>query len=102
MAKETKKAQEADGENTQDFSTRVEGQYFNFKVTRSDYNSLLNALGPGNKVNAFHNFLVDTVEDSSEAELLKILAAKPGSEIAIGTPIFDAYTPDLKVTVKKL
>ncbi|MFA0810850.1 putative phage tail assembly chaperone [Microbulbifer epialgicus] len=101
MAKETKKAQESVDENTQEFNTFIEGQSFKFKVTRTKYNSLLNALGPGNKVNAFHNFLVDTVEDGGEAELLKILAAKPGSEIGIGTPIFDAYTPDLKVTVKK-
>ncbi|WP_226648129.1 putative phage tail assembly chaperone [Microbulbifer variabilis] len=96
-----KASAETINENTQDFDVSVEGQDIEFKVTRSDYNKLVNQLGPGNKVNAFHNFLVSTVTEEGKPALLKVLADKPGSEIAIGSDIYEAYTPDLKVTVKK-
>ncbi|BBM04167.1 putative phage tail assembly chaperone [Microbulbifer sp. GL-2] len=102
MAKATKEVQEITDENTQDFNAHIEGQDFVFKVTRGEYNSLVNVLGPGNKVNAFHNFLVSTVSDDGKEALVKILANKPGSEITIGTNIYEAYTPDLNVVVKKL
>ncbi|WHI45039.1 putative phage tail assembly chaperone [Microbulbifer sp. VAAF005] len=91
----------ATNENTQEFEVTIDGNEVQFKVTRSDYNKLVNQLGPGNKVNAFHNFLVSTVTDEGKQTLLKVLTDMPGSEIAIGTDIYEAYTPDLQVTVKK-
>ncbi|WP_299940118.1 putative phage tail assembly chaperone [uncultured Microbulbifer sp.] len=92
---------EAANVNTQDFEVTVGEVELEFKVTRADYNKLVNQLGPGNKINAFHNFLASTVTDGGKPTLLKVLAENPGSEIAIGSDIYEAYTPDLQVTVKK-
>ncbi|WHI46806.1 putative phage tail assembly chaperone [Microbulbifer sp. VAAF005] len=99
MAKDVNK--DTVDENTQGFEVTIDGSEVLFKVTRNDYNKLVNQLGPGNKVNAFHNFLVSTVSDEGKQALLKVLADRPGSEVAIGSGIYEAYTPDLQVTVKK-
>lgn len=87
--------------NTQEFDITVGEKDLKFVVTREAYNKLVNNLGPGNKVSAFHNFLVATVTDDNKKALTELLKATPGSEVAIGSSIYEAYTPDLDVTVKK-
>ena len=77
------------------------GRSFAFDVTRDAYNRLINTMTPNNKTGPLHNFLVATVRDQNREALAELLATTPGAEIALGGALFEAYSPDLDVVVKK-
>lgn len=71
---------------------------FNLNVTA--YNKYQNSTSLVNKVQPATNFLMAVVDESSKADLKKIIQA-PGAALHIAAAIVDEYQPEFNITVKK-
>lgn len=88
--------------NEQKFEIEAAGKKFKFTVGRDTYNKYINSMNTKDKVAPSHNFLMSIIDDTQRAELRQVLKENAGSEIEIAGAIYEAYTPDLGIVVKKL
>lgn len=87
--------------NEQVFDIEAGGKEFKFTVNRDSYNKYVNAISQKEKVAPSHNFLMMTVDEKQKADLREVLAQNPGAEVEIAGGIYEAYTPDIGLVVKK-
>lgn len=87
--------------NEQSFDIQASGKEFKFTVNRDSYNKYLNAISQKEKVAPSHNFLMMTVCEKQKADLREVLAQNPGAEVEIAGGLYEAYTPDIGLVVKK-
>jgi len=71
-----------------------------FNVNVTAYNKYQNSLSLVNKVQPATNFLMAVVDDTSKADLKKMIK-QPGAAIHIASAIVDEYQPEFNITVKK-
>lgn len=86
--------------NNQSITVTIEGTDFTFDVTREAYNTFINSVS-GKTVNAMVNFLTSTVVQDHQDAFLKLIKSTPGVETDVFGIVFDAYTPDLDIQIKK-
>lgn len=87
--------------NEQTFDIEAGGKEFKFTVNRDSYNKYVNGINQKDKVAPSHNFLMMTVDDKQRATLKEVLANNPGAEVEIAGGLYEAYTPDIGLVVKK-
>lgn len=88
--------------NEQKFEIEAAGKKFVFTVGRDTYNKYINSIGNKDKVAPSHNFLMSVIDEKQRAELKQVLKENPGSEVELAGGIYEAYTSDIGMVVKKL
>lgn len=83
------------------FNIEAGGKEFKFTVNRDSYNKYVNSMTQKDKVAPSHNFLMMTVDQKQKAELREVLEQNPGAEVEIAGGIYEEYTPDIGLVVKK-
>lgn len=88
-------------QTNQKLSLSVNGQDFDFEITRAAYNKFVNGFSEKNKTQPSHNLLMTTVATDHKDALREFLVSTPSADVQLAGHLMEQYIPDLDIVVKK-
>ena len=74
---------------------------FGFEIGPTEYKQFINAVSGRDKIQASHNFCVQTVMPEDKERLLVVLSEAPGAPMEITGQLLEQYAPEIGAAAKK-